>query len=245
MDTVIPPTTTAAVRVTTSRRERSIVPRWSWFATLQATLAALIFALGIPATIAAVDDLGFYSRVDPSGSQAGHLETEDTLAQLELENPRTAGQERDLAFALLSHGNDRGLAEAAQAHVVKQAVRGFREYLAKVPADGRAWAGLAAAQIRLGDLGLGADALRMSILTAPWSNTLVQWRCGMAIDVFRVLDAENRELMKGQFRVAAQRSASALAQTVVHRNGARIARLFLASSPDELIKFEAALAHTR
>jgi len=217
------------------------VLRWSWFATLHATLAVAIFAIGLPATVTAIHDLTFYSRVDPSGSLA-RWQGADTLAELEREAPRTAAQGRDLAFALLAHGDDSDLSNANQTRVVAQAARGFRDYLTRVPADSQAWAGLASAEIRLGELGAGAEALRMSILTAPWSNALVQWRCGMGIDLFGVLNAEERELMKGQFRVAAQRSASTLAQTVIRRNGTRTARLFLASSPDELIKFEAELA---
>ncbi len=215
--------------------------RWPWFTTLQAAIGGAILAVGIPATITAVYDLGFYSRVDPTGGQA-RLQTADNVADLEQESPRTATERRDLAFALLSHGDDRDLAPAAQTRVVERAARGFREYLKEVPGDAQAWAGLASAQARLGELARGADALRMSILTSPWSDSLVQWRCGLAVDLFRALNAEDRELMKGQFRVAAQRSVSSLVRTVTVRNGTRIARLFLASSPDELIKFELELA---
>jgi hypothetical protein len=215
--------------------------RWSRLASAQAALAVAIVTVGVPATITALYDLRFYSTVDPSGSLA-KKQAGDTLAALEQETPHSAAEGRDLAFALLAHGNDPDLSGAAQTRVVERAVRGFREYLARVPGDGQAWAGLASGQIRLRDPGRGAEALRMSILMAPWSDTLVQWRCGMAIDLFRALNAEERELMKGQFRVAAQRSAADLVHTVLQRNGTRVARLFLASSPDELIKFETELA---
>jgi hypothetical protein len=204
-------------------------------------MAAAILAIGIPSTITALYDLGFYSRVDPTGGRL-RLQAADKVADLEQESPRTAAEGRDLAFALLSHGDDPDLPEAAQARLVARAARGFREYLAKVPGDGQAWAGLASTQVRLGDPARAAEALRISILTAPWSDSLVQWRCGLGIDVFRALNSEERELMKGQFRVAAQRSVSTLVQTVTGRNGTRIARLFLASSPDELLKFEVELA---
>jgi hypothetical protein len=207
-------------------------------------MAAAILVLGIPAAITARYDLGFHSRIDPAGGPSG-LQAGDKVADLEQEVPRTATEERDLAFALLAHGADPDLPEVVQARVVARAARGFSEYLAKVPGDGQAWAGLASAQARLGDPARGAEALRMSILTAPWSESLVQWRCGMGIDLFRALNSEERELMKGQFRVAAQRSVSSLVRTVTDRNGTRIARLFLASSPDELIKFEVELAKRR
>jgi len=218
-----------------------IALRWSWFATLQAVLAAAILAVGIPAIITARYDLGFHSRIDPTGGPAG-LQAGEKVADLEQEVPRTGVEARDLGFALLSRGNDPDLPEAAQSRVVARAAGWFREYLANVPGDGQAWAGLASAQIRLGDFAHGAGALRMSILTAPWSDSLVQWRCGLGIDLFRALNSEERELMKGQFRVAAQRSISSLVRTAIGRNGTRIARLFLASSPDELLKFEVELA---
>ena len=204
-------------------------------------MAAAILAVGIPATITALHDLRFHSRIDLTGGPA-RPQARDTVADLEKETARTAAEERDLAFALLSHGADPDLPEAEQAHVLTRAARGFREYLAEVPGDGQAWAGLASAQARLGDFAHGAEALRMSILTAPWLDPLVQWRCGLGIDLFPELNVEERELMKGQFRVAAQRSVSSLVRTVTGRNGTRIARLFLATSPDELIKFEAELA---
>lgn len=219
--------------------------RWSWVWILQAALAAAIFVFGIPATVTALHDLGFYSRVHPDGSLGGRQQVGESATDLAREIPQTAAERRDLAFAFLSHGNDPDLSEAAQTLVVKRAVEGFREYLAQVPADGQAWAGLASAQIRLHDLDVAAEALRMSILTAPWSNSLVQWRCGMAIDLFRTLNSEEWELMKGQFRVAAQRSVSSLVRTVIGRNGTGAARIFLASSPNELIKFEAELAYQR
>lgn len=216
------------------------MPRSSGVLPVQVIWAAAILALGIPATVTAFHDLDFYSRVDPTGERGG-----ESLAALEQEIPRTDAEGRDLAFALLSHGDDPKLSAPERTRIVSQAARGFRAYLARVPADAQAWTGLASAHVQLGDLQSGATALRMSILTSPWSESLVQWRCGLGIDLYRALDDEGRELMKGQFRVAAQRSASVLAQTAIARKGVRIARVFLASSPDELIKFEAELAKRR
>jgi len=211
-------------------------------AILQVTLAAAILGLGIPENINAIRDLGFYSRIGPSSSFTGQHTGEALVVNLEKEIPHTGAEERDLAFALLAHGDDPDLSEPEQIRIVREAAHSFRDYLSDVPADSQAWAGLASAQVRLGELKEGAAALRMSILTSPWSNSLVQWRCGLGIDFYRVLDEEERELMKGQFRVAAQRSAATLTQTVIARKGTRIARLFLASSPDELMKFEAEIA---
>ena len=213
----------------------------SGLAILQVTLAVAIFGLGIPENMNAIRDLGFYSRIGPLSSFTGR-HTGEPVVNLEKEIPHTGAEKRDLAFALLAQGDDPDLSDPEQIRIVKEAARGFRDHLSDVPADSQAWAGLASTEVRLGELKKGAAALRMSILTSPWSNSLVQWRCGLGIDLYRVLNEEERELMKGQFRVAAQRSAATLAQTVTARKGTRIARLFLASSPDELIKFEAEIA---
>jgi hypothetical protein len=208
-------------------------------------LASAIFAIGVPETVAAIHDLSFTARLAGAGTgESLDGRRGEPTAQLDLETPATTREDLQLAFALLSRGDDP--VSWGQARIARTDRAGllFREYLARVPADGRAWAGLASAEIQRGELGRGAAALRMSILTAPWSSSLVQWRCGMAIDLFRTLDDEERELMKGQFRVAAQRSISALVKTVRARKGTRIARILLASSPDELIKFEAELARS-
>jgi hypothetical protein len=219
--------------------------RWSGLAWVELALAGAIFAIGVPGTISAIHELSFTVRLDGAGTgeNLGANRGEPT-AQLDLEVPATAREGLQLAFALLSRSDDPAFSDQARIARTNRAAQLFREYLAEVPADGRAWAGLASAEILRGELGRGAAALRMSILTAPWSSSLVQWRCGMAIDLFRTLDDEERELMKGQFRVAAQRAVAELVKTVRARNGTRIARIFLASSPDELIKFEAELARS-
>jgi hypothetical protein len=213
-------------------------------AAMSAVLAAAILAIGAPATISAVHELALRSRLDSyaAAPAGGAAEAGDRLAS---EVPRTVHERLDLALAMLAHAESPALAEEAKLVWVERAERSFREYLAEVPGDGRGWAGLASAEIRLGKLRQGADALRMSILTKPWSPSLEQWRCGMAIDLFAVLDAEERELMKGQFRMAARRSPATLVRTAMQRGGVRVARIFLASSPDELILFEAELAKLR
>jgi hypothetical protein len=219
--------------------------RFSGLAWLELALAGAIFAVGIPATIAAIHELSFTERLGGAGTGASPGTSQGELTQqLDLETPVTSQERLQLAFALLSRADDAASSDQARAARTDRSVQLFRAYLAEVPADGRAWAGLASAEIRHGEPKLGAAALRMSILTAPWSSSLVQWRCGMAIDLFRALDDEGRELLKGQFRVAARRAVAELVKTVRARNGTRIARIFLASSPDELIKFEAELGRS-
>jgi len=217
--------------------------RLSGFALLELVLVGTLIMIGVPMVFSAIHELGFMERLGASGSgELPDANRGESAAQLDAEVPVTLKEQLSLAFALLSQGEDRETPEAARAVRVARADTLFQAYVAQVPADGRAWAGLASAEIQRGNLRLGASALKMSILTTPWSSSLVQWRCGMAIDLFRSLDDEERDLMKGQFRVAAQRSVTSLVKTARSRDGLRIARLFLASSPDELIKFEAELA---
>jgi hypothetical protein len=210
---------------------------------LEVGLASLLLLLGVPRTLSALDELNFKARLGSAGSgEVLDDRQSETTSGLDAEIPTTAPERLALAFALLSRGDDPASSEQARNARVDRAARLFGEYLAEVPADGRAWAGLASAQIRRGDMSAAATALKMSVLTAPWSATLVQWRCGMAITLFRTLDDESRELMTGQFRVAAQRSPKELVKTVRSLGGVRVARLLLAPSPDELIRFETELA---
>jgi hypothetical protein len=215
----------------------------SRLAVVELVLASALLILGVPAARSALHELGFVERLGGAGSgePSGSHQIAPT-AELDAEVPTTPTEELSLAFALLSRGNDPETAAAAGSTRVDRAATLFQDYLTQVPADGRAWAGLSSADIRRGNLDEASAALKMSILTAPWSSSLVLWRCGMAMDLFRTLDEENRDLMKGQFRVAAQRSARELVKIARSRNGVRLARLFLASSPDELIAFEAELA---
>ena len=219
--------------------------RWSGLGSVELVLAVAIFAIAVPETIAAIHELSFTERLGGAGTgESQDAGRGEPTAQLELERPATAKESLQLAFALLSRADESAASSQARIARVDRAIRLFREYVTQIPSDGRAWAGLASAEIRQGELDKGAAALRMSILTAPWSSSLEQWRCGMAIDLFRSLDDEERELIKGQFRMAAQRSVASLVKTVRARNGIRIARIFLASSPDELIRFEAELARS-
>jgi len=147
-----------------------------------------------------------------------------------------------LAFALLSGSGSPVLSEGERAALIGRAVQEFRTYVSRVPGDGAAWAGLASAELAAGDAQLAGNALKASILATPWSPSLVAWRCELGTDLFYRLDDEGRELMKGQFRLQARRSPSTLVETVIARGAVRIARILLASSPDELIQFEAELA---
>jgi hypothetical protein len=143
----------------------------------------------------------------------------------------------DLATALLAD------AEGPEASPrFARAVSEFRSYLAEVPGDSRAWAELAAAELREGAQPEALQALKMSILTAPWMPGLVMSRCAMGIELYPALDAEGRRLLEEEFRVAAERSPLRLAQLARQQRAILIARVMLIGSPEAMAKFESALA---
>jgi hypothetical protein len=215
-------------------------------AAAEALLAAAILAIGVPSIASAWRELSLDARL--AGGTAGTTKAVDWQAAIAAigSRPESSPSEREkLAFALLDQADKSPVSDDRRMALINQAADEFRNYLADVPGDGRAWAGLADARLQSGDRNGAVQALKMSILTAPWLGTLLAWRCGLGLDLFGALDLETRELLSGQFRVAIRRSAPALVRTVVSRKAALAARILLASSPDELILFEQELAKLR
>jgi len=138
------------------------------------------------------------------------------------------------AFVLLAASTGENADERAA-----EAALEFRTYLAGVPGDARAWAGLAQAEIIAGDQTAGREALKMSILTSPSLLPLVLWRCALAIDLYPVLDQEARPLVEQQFRLAADNRTESLVRLVAQRRALMLARIMLTDSPDSMAKFEA------
>jgi len=212
-------------------------------ALTELVLAGGIFVLGVPAAVNSFDALRLQSRMSAalSAESRGDLHDED-LAEIERSAPPTETARSNLAFALLALADDPMRSEPKRRALVDRSVAEFWRHVEHVPGDGAAWAGLASAELARGDLRAAQAALKASILATPWSPSLVSWRCGLGIDVFRALDEEGRELMKSQLRLQAERSIPVLVDTVLRRNAVRVARILLASSPDQLIAFETELA---
>ena len=223
--------------------------RWlpGYLLLTQLALAGAIFAVGVPATLDARHELAFRKDatrlVAAPDAQGADLIPE--AGQISGLVPRSAVEQKELAFALLARADRPGASGKGRMELLGRSSSLFRSYLALVPADGAAWVGLASVENALGDSRGAVRALKASILNAPWSAALVLGRCGLGIDLFRALDDEGWEMMKGQFRLAAQRSAASLSQVVIAHDGTRIARVFLAQSPDELVMLEAELAKRR
>ncbi|HVM77670.1 MAG TPA: hypothetical protein VMU06_01535 [Stellaceae bacterium] len=216
--------------------------RVSRLALIELSLSVAVIALGAPIAVSAFHKSAFDERLGPATERRV---TPEGAARLLREAAWSDSERIDLAFALLSAADGASIPESDRAALISRAAEEFRAYVSRVPGDGAAWAGLASAELARGDGRRAAAALEASILATPWSPSLVTWRCGLGIDLFHRLDEEGRELMKGQFRLEAQRSVSSLVRIVTARGAARIARILLASSPDELLRFEAELAKSR
>jgi len=209
-------------------------------------VAVGILAIGVPLTFDALETLELHKRlIGVMDVEARGSAPAESVVRLEREVPRTEGVQKDLAFTLLALADNPVRAEPEKHALIDSAVGHFRSYVAKVPGDGAAWAGLAAAELADGHTDRAAAALKASILATPWSPSLVTWRCSLGIALFGKLDDEGRELMQGQFRLQVNRSVAELVNMVVDRNAVRLARILLAPSPDELIVFESELARRR
>lgn len=215
-------------------------------ALAQLLLAGGILLLGIPATLNSFEglhlerDLGSALSADGLGALG-----DEALGQIENATPSTTGAQAALAYALLTLAGGPLRSESERRVLLDRSVSEFRGYVGRVPGDGGAWAGLTSAELARGDFKAAQVALKASILASPWSPSLVTWRCGLGIELFRQLDDEGRELMRGQLRLQAERSIRVLVDIALRRKSVLAARILLASSPDQLMAFETELARRR
>lgn len=205
-------------------------------------LAAGMTVIGWPSIRAELHRLP--AEVTISAAQSGQTVTEDqldsALPMLESATASSTTAREDLAFVLLS-GVGSAASAAEQGERAARAAHELRAYLAEVPGDARGWAGLGRAELIEGHPIAAREALKLSILTSPWSPELVLWRCDLGIDLYATLDDEARDLLQEQFRVAAERSPRSLARLAQRKNAVVMARVMLAQSPEALSQFEEGL----
>jgi len=128
---------------------------------------------------------------------------------------------------------------------MRQAIGALRSGLSRRPADRWGWMYLAHAELAIGDTASALQALRTAILVAPYDPDLSVWRTELGLDLWPLLDADDRRLVADQIQIAwtaKPREVLALAKTSV---ATAIIRLALASSPPALEKFEASLGPQR
>jgi len=204
-------------------------------------LAAAILAVGWPSLRAEFHRVPAEVTVSAvqSGAAIGEDELGEALPALEAATASSTAARQDLAFMLLASLG--GASPEQRAERAARAAQELRAYLAEVPGDARGWAALGQAELIAGQPVAARDALKLSILTSPWSPELVLWRCELGVDLYAALDTEARELLQEQFQTAAERSPRALAQRMQQKNAVVLARVMLAQSPEALLRFEQGL----
>jgi hypothetical protein len=130
---------------------------------------------------------------------------------------------------------------AADPSGMHQAISALSSGLSRRPADRWGWMYLAHAELAIGDTAAALRAFRTAILVAPYDPDLSVWRTELGLDLWPLLDADDRRLVADQMQIAwtaKPRDVLALAKTSV---ATAIIRLALASSPSALETFEASL----
>jgi hypothetical protein len=208
-------------------------------------LAGALFALGISSSIDAARELAVVSQLDsfdhqrPEALAAAPLPT--TIVGADALAPASHTQVI-LALAELDRLNSHLVSPDERDATAAATIRRMRRYLETTPADTRAWAALAEALALQRQPQAAALALKMSMLTGPWYTPLLVSRSALGIDLFAELDQEGRDLLKGQFRIAADRDVVQLAGAIKARKAGNFALLMLSSSPEEAVKLVRQLA---
>lgn len=210
-------------------------------------LAVGIAAAGWPSALAALHRVPV--EASASAVREGHLpgpvEVESLLAHLAEAGETSPAAHEDAAFTLLletTRRNGDGVQRRVQ---LDKAVAEFREYLSNVPGDALAWAGLTDAFIADGRRLDAMHALKMSMIVAPRSPSLLLWRCKAGLDLFYILDTEGRDLLEQQFRSAMEKSPAAVVDLAVEHDAVPIVRSLLQDSPGALATFDERLALSR
>lgn len=210
-------------------------------------LAAAIGLVGWPSIIAVAHQMPIDGALTAAraGQLPGRPETQmllDDLAAAELTSP-AAGEDR--AYILLRDASRADGDPAKRAVELAQAVKEFRRYLSNVPGDSFGWAGLVDALLGQQRQLDASRALKMSMVTSPRSPSLLLWRCGVGLELFYVLDAEGRDLLEQQFRLATEWAPGAVANLAIERTAVPIVRALLENSPEARAKFDQRLALLR
>ena len=210
-------------------------------------LAGALVGLGIPGSIDAVHELAIERQLDVMGNQTALALAEAQVpARIEGEEalPPATHTQVILALAQLDRLYSREIPPEERLAIAAATVQRMRRYLETTPGDTRAWAALAESHILLRQPKPAAVALKMSMLTGPWYTPLLVSRCALGIDLYPALDQEARDLLKGQFRIASDRSVAQLAVVIKARGAGVFALRMLSSSPEEATKLMRQLAKT-
>lgn len=232
------PITTDATRIITApTNNRSL--RLPTLALVNLLLAGGMFAVGLPGVLADFRGLPAMATVGAvdTAQPVGQADIDAVLPALESAAATSPAARGEFATLLMAGA---GGPDAMQR--LDRAAREFRAYLADVPGDSRAWTMLAEVEQRRGHVSAAQQALKTSILTAPWMPGLVLARCALGIDLYPVLDRETSHLVAEEFQIAAMRKPNWLVDLAQRKHAILTARIMLFDSPEAQARFEKALA---
>lgn len=220
------------------------LPAWSASRTVAAGFALVLFGLGVPLTSDSFSRLYAERFLGPKGiadlaDAAGPLSTAAALKATDRRFGDPAARleagmiERRVAY--VSDGR-------IDAHLLKTADADLRDGLARAPANDLAWAELAQAGLGLGDAQAALGAWRMSIVTGGFDPQLDWWRADMGVQLYLVLNAEDRRLLDRQIVYAWSDAPNKIVSLAEHDAFmASVIRNALARDPVPLKTFENAL----
>lgn len=240
--------TTAGTRIITATNNPRILRlKIPPIAALNLALAAMLAAVGFSGVAAAF--LRLPSEVAIRAIRDGEPVNLDVVqaAAMRLQAATVFSNvaRADLAMATLANGEAPN--SSADRIAADHAARQLQTYLSAAPDDAFAWANLASAELRRGTAGAAVTPFWMSIELAPSVVTSLVWRCGFGLDIYGVLDADGRALLKKQFLMALDDSldwsvSHQLAQVVKQRNALGLASTMLADNPEARRKLEHAVS---
>lgn len=215
-----------------------------------AAAGALLVALAVPRTIAAVVQLPARPVIAEVRDGA---DLDDRLLELAVDSQSAAldivadgAGYADLGLLRFVLARRAGLADEAGRARLAESVRDHRRALALSPSQGFAWTRLAHGELlrhglsdRLGPL------LALAVATAPYNPNLAAPRLDLCLVAWRRLDAPTRARVDAQIRFVAALRPAALAAIAARRHAVPVVRAALAGDPGLATRFEAAWARHR
>jgi len=215
-------------------------------------VAALAFLVG-----AALLYLGAPRAIEAVWMYSGNRTLLDIQAQRRVSKEKLANliEALDDTMFLVESGRkwtDLGLAqlflsaktedEPKAQELLSRARMSLRKGLALAPANGFAWTRLAYVEILIsGPSEELAGILEMAMLTAPFEPRLLFFRVELCFLTWPYFDEQDRDLVFQQVRYAWRESAKKLVDLAARAKRVELVRDALASTPDDLDRFETLL----
>lgn len=216
----------------------------AWPALLALGFAAALLALGFPRLVAALyaapaaPVLARLDRSDPAVTPVDLLRAREALAVAQAWRPEGAGAVR-LARVTLSLAAREVQAGGDPAVLVGETLAAARAGLILAPAQARGWLLMAEATLAAtADPGAAVAYLLESVRASPHELGLAPNRAELGLRAWPLLDADSRDAIAGQIRLAGLRTPDILVDMAVRAGDPAPVRAALADDPDRLRRFE-------